>query len=42
MHLDKLKSERKEMNTISSILKGVMCESERNELEDTQEKSIES
>ena len=29
------------MDTTSSILKGVMCESERDELEDTQEKSIE-
>ena len=41
MLLDKLKSEKKEMDTISSILKGVMCESERDKLGDSQEKSIE-
>ena len=40
--LDKLASEKNEMDNISSVLKGVMCESEQDELGDTQEKSIEN
>ena len=38
---DKLKGEKKEMDSISSRLKGVMCESEPDELGNTQEQAIE-
>ena len=34
--LDRLESETKEMDTLSFILKGVMCESERDKLGDSQ------
>ena len=42
LYLDRLKSEENEMDTISSALKGVMCESEQDELGVTQEQSIDT
>ena len=39
--LEKLEIEMKEMESISSVLKGVMRESDQDELGETQEKSIE-
>ena len=35
---EKLESEKKEMENISSLLKGVMCKSEKDELGETHEK----
>ena len=37
---EKLESEKKEMENISSVLKGVMCKSEKDELGEIQEKSL--
>ena len=38
---EKLESEKKEIENISSVLTGVMCESKKDGLRETQEKSIE-